>query len=246
VASRRTRQNGSTEDRTKRQERAERILDAAAELTQRWGYNKTTIDDIAKQAGVAKGTIYLHWKTREELFQAMMVREDALLGEDIQQRMACDPEGMTMYGLMKHSILAISKRPLMKAVITRDTDLLGEWMRHEYNEESAAQRLERYNSFLNFLRDKGLIRTDLSILQANYILTMVTIGALMADPWLLEGYKVTDEEAAELVAETVQRVLEPRVPPTREAYQEISQSFSEYMDYEINAIKERHEKELQS
>ncbi len=62
------RQNGEkpqSENRPKRQERAERILDAAAALIQRWGYNKTTIDDIAKQAGVAKGTIYLHWKTRD-------------------------------------------------------------------------------------------------------------------------------------------------------------------------------------
>lgn len=50
------------EERSKRQERAHRILDAAAELVLRWGYKKTTIDDIAKQAKVAKGTIYLHWK----------------------------------------------------------------------------------------------------------------------------------------------------------------------------------------
>ncbi len=35
-------------------ERAQRILDAVEELTLRWGYSKTTIDDIAKQAGVAK------------------------------------------------------------------------------------------------------------------------------------------------------------------------------------------------
>ena len=52
-------------ERSKRQVRAERILDAAATLVERWGYHKTTIDDIAKQAGVAKGTIYLHWKTRD-------------------------------------------------------------------------------------------------------------------------------------------------------------------------------------
>ena len=56
-------------ERTKREIRAERILDAALELLQRWGYRKTTIEDIAKQAGVAKGTVYLHWKTRDALFE---------------------------------------------------------------------------------------------------------------------------------------------------------------------------------
>jgi len=52
----------------RRQERARRILDAAVALILLWGYNQTAIDDVARQAGVAKGTIYLlYWKTRENL-----------------------------------------------------------------------------------------------------------------------------------------------------------------------------------
>ncbi|GAC1395003.1 MAG: hypothetical protein NVSMB65_13760 [Chloroflexota bacterium] len=43
-----------------RQRREERILDAAATLLVRWGYRKTTLDDVAREAGVGKGTIYLH------------------------------------------------------------------------------------------------------------------------------------------------------------------------------------------
>jgi len=61
--------------RTKQQERAERILDAAAELLLRWGYKRVTIDDIAKQAEIGSGTIYLHWKTRDALFETLMMRE---------------------------------------------------------------------------------------------------------------------------------------------------------------------------
>src|SRR6478672_1579101 len=87
----------------RRQERAERILDAAAALIMRWGYNKTTIDDIARQAGVAKGTIYLHWKTREDLFAALLKREKAELADDLKQRIAADPAGATLRGLFKHS-----------------------------------------------------------------------------------------------------------------------------------------------
>ncbi|MFL5625107.1 MAG: TetR/AcrR family transcriptional regulator, partial [Ktedonobacteraceae bacterium] len=56
---------------SRRQERAQRILDAAAALILRWGYHKTTLDDISRETGIAKGTIYLHWKTREELFGAL-------------------------------------------------------------------------------------------------------------------------------------------------------------------------------
>ncbi|HEV2653667.1 MAG TPA: TetR family transcriptional regulator, partial [Ktedonobacteraceae bacterium] len=64
MASQRKSEQGHSKERSKREQREERILDAAAELMVRWGYNKTTIDDIVRSAGVAKGTIYLHWKTR--------------------------------------------------------------------------------------------------------------------------------------------------------------------------------------
>src|SRR5512133_3371714 len=76
----------------KRIDRAHRILDTATALILRWGYSKTTIDDIARQAGVAKGTIYLHWKTREALFAALMTREKLLFAEDFKQRIIADPE----------------------------------------------------------------------------------------------------------------------------------------------------------
>ncbi|OLD80902.1 MAG: hypothetical protein AUG54_04740 [Ktedonobacter sp. 13_1_20CM_4_53_7] len=66
MASQRKGGQGQIEERSKREQRANRILDAAAELMLRWGYNKTTIDDIARYAGVAKGTIYLHWKNHEK------------------------------------------------------------------------------------------------------------------------------------------------------------------------------------
>src|SRR5260370_16386692 len=59
-------------ERSKRQERAERILDAAAELIQRWGYKKTAVDDIARLAGVAKGTIYPPWKTPKNPFPPLL------------------------------------------------------------------------------------------------------------------------------------------------------------------------------
>src|SRR5690348_7289472 len=109
--------NAAPLETDRRQERAERILDAAATLILRWGYNKTTIEDIARQAGVAKGTIYLHWKTREDLFAALMLREKLALGEAIRKALTADPVAATLRGLLKESARALLKRPLMKAVL---------------------------------------------------------------------------------------------------------------------------------
>jgi AcrR family transcriptional regulator len=45
-----------------------RILEAASVLFARYGLRKTSIDEIAQQAGLGKGTIYLYFKSKEELF----------------------------------------------------------------------------------------------------------------------------------------------------------------------------------
>jgi len=45
-----------------------RILEAASQLFARYGLRKTSIDEIAHQAGLGKGTIYLYFKSKEELF----------------------------------------------------------------------------------------------------------------------------------------------------------------------------------
>lgn len=212
MASKPKEQTPQKEERSKRQERADRILDAAAELITRWGYSKTTIDDIAKKAGVAKGTIYLHWKTREDLFQALMEREDVLLLEDLRQLVATDPEGGTLHGLMKNSMLATMKRPLMKAVLLHDTDVLGQWARKETATEFYAQSQAEYLKYFGFLCSQGLVRTDISAKELSYMMNSIAIGFLVAAPLMPEDTVFTDEETAEMIAEIVRRTFELRGP----------------------------------
>ncbi len=45
----------------------DKILDTADELLARYGYRKMTIDDLARGAGIGKGTIYLHFPSKEEV-----------------------------------------------------------------------------------------------------------------------------------------------------------------------------------
>ena len=58
-------------------QRAERILEAASDLFAHYGYDKTTMEDIARAAGVSKGAIYLHFRGKEDLFDALIARESA-------------------------------------------------------------------------------------------------------------------------------------------------------------------------
>ena len=61
-------------DRSADCEVAHTILDAADGLFVRFGYRKTTVEEIAQAAGLGKGTIYLYFKGKEELAYAWLER----------------------------------------------------------------------------------------------------------------------------------------------------------------------------
>jgi AcrR family transcriptional regulator len=50
-----------------REEVKDSILDATERLLARYGYRKMTVEDIAREVGVGKGTIYLHFTSKEEV-----------------------------------------------------------------------------------------------------------------------------------------------------------------------------------
>jgi AcrR family transcriptional regulator len=50
-----------------REDVRERILDSTDRLLARYGYTKLTMDDLAREAGIGKGTIYLHFPAKEEV-----------------------------------------------------------------------------------------------------------------------------------------------------------------------------------
>ena len=53
-------------------ERREAIIEAAMDEFIARGYAATRLDDVAKRAGVAKGTIYLHFKDKESMFEELI------------------------------------------------------------------------------------------------------------------------------------------------------------------------------
>lgn len=52
--------------------RIEQIAEAALRLFARYGYKRTSMDDIAREAGVARATLYLHFKGKDDVFRAML------------------------------------------------------------------------------------------------------------------------------------------------------------------------------
>lgn len=222
----------------RREARAQRILDAASTLILRYGYHKTTIDDIAREAAVGKGTLYLHWKTREALFTALITREKIAMAADIKQRIAHDPTGATLHGLLKHAALALMQRPLLKAVLLRDTEVFGNLVQREQSSTTSTEVLAGFTTYLQRLREQGLVRTDLPLHTQAAIFSSIFIGFLLATPLLPGAFKPSDEELAELMAETGHRTLEPRDTAPSSAFQAASHTLTQYLDRSVTIAQE--------
>ena len=231
---------------SRREARAQRILDAASALILRWGYHKITLDDVSRQAGVAKGTMYLHWKTREELFAALVKREKVELTEDLKQRIERDPAGATLRGILKHSALALMKRPLMKAVLLRDMDVIGKLAHREQSSATYAERLMGFKTYLEFLREHGLVRTDLSLRAQMYMLSAIFAGFFLVVPLMPDEFILSDEELAELMAETVHCTLEPGRSVPSDELQTVSYIFMGYLNRDIAFRQEQFQHEVKS
>ncbi len=66
-------------------EKKEVIVDAARVLFAQFGFQKTTIDDITRKSRIAKSTLYLMFRSKEEIIEAVIEKEGNLLAETINK-----------------------------------------------------------------------------------------------------------------------------------------------------------------
>src|SRR5258708_11460109 len=165
------RQPGSDE----RKLREERLLDVATTLLVRWGYRKTTLDDVAREAGVGKGTIYLHWKDKNELFRAAMWREQQRYSEEIRRRIAADPEGGLLHRVITHGMLAALSNPLIAAIFRGQSDIFNGFL-GAYEPGFLHQLVGDADAYIVQLQHAGLIRADIPASVITYLLTALTVG----------------------------------------------------------------------
>ncbi|MCT0207197.1 TetR/AcrR family transcriptional regulator [Synechococcus sp. CS-1332] len=69
------------------------LLDTAEELFTRQGYRAVGIDTVLAQAGVAKMTLYKHFKSKEELIAAVLEQRGSAIAAALAERIAAAPGG---------------------------------------------------------------------------------------------------------------------------------------------------------
>ncbi|NUS04885.1 MAG: TetR/AcrR family transcriptional regulator [Nonomuraea sp.] len=189
------------QDPARQEERAHRILDAAAELILRWGYDKTTIDDVAKRAEVAKGTIYLHWKTRDELFAALLRRERVLMLREVR-----DSAPATLGALFQELASVLLRRPLLHAVVLGDSEVLGKLTRQKRRRPEGALELGGpFDAYLRELIKLGAVREEPG--EHATVIGSIFYGFMFLPGLRPESDRLPDERVAALLADSVERTV---------------------------------------
>lgn len=83
--------------RRKTQQTRQRIVDAAYECFWRSGFSRTSIDGIAERAKLTKRTIYLYFRSKDDLLAAVLSHYSELALKRLSRigdRMPADPDGM--------------------------------------------------------------------------------------------------------------------------------------------------------
>jgi AcrR family transcriptional regulator len=70
----------------------EKLFRAAVTLIAEQGFSATTVDEIAEQAGVAKGTVYYNFSSKNELFEELLRHGVELLTADLREAAASAAE----------------------------------------------------------------------------------------------------------------------------------------------------------
>jgi AcrR family transcriptional regulator len=79
------------EDDKMRHEKVDVIFKAAIQVFAEYGFDQAKMDDIAQVAGVAKGTIYYHFRSKDELFVGLM-------SEGLDKLIDCARRNIEQYG----------------------------------------------------------------------------------------------------------------------------------------------------
>ena len=185
-------------------EREQRIFDAAAELFAHYGYAKTTIDDIAERAGVSKGAVYLHFRSKDDLLDRLLLRLSDQMMEDLIKQIESDPQGMTLFTLYRYSMLAVKTNPLLRALYIQDKRVLGDYLRRLQNAKLTKQTSTFTKEFIEQFQRAGLVREDVNLRALAYVLQAIRYGVLLMDDQTMGSETATVEEIGETIGYMLQ------------------------------------------
>ncbi|MBU1707423.1 TetR/AcrR family transcriptional regulator [bacterium] len=188
-----------------RVDKREEILKASSRLFAQFGLRKTSVDEIASRARVAKATIYKYFHSKEDIFIAVVNQEAAALTEAMQLA----TEKVTTAREKIRAYLATKTREIrMHTNLYRATrDSIDEyWPQMESIRESL---LKTETELIGKILKDGIDRGELALHNSDILASVIaTTSKGMEIPWLLDNLSGELDKFIDTLLEALFRGIE--------------------------------------
>lgn len=160
---------------------SERILEAARLCFSQFGFNKTAMEDIAREAGVSRGSVYRHFPDKESLFQAVgqeATRE--FLDETRLRTASVDTLTEQIEEIAELTFTFVRDNPLNAAMVRVDPDAFARLLTTE-SSDLLSMALDAVVPLIDAAIARGEVRPDLDVRRAAEWITRM-VFSLVSTP----------------------------------------------------------------
>jgi TetR/AcrR family transcriptional regulator, fatty acid metabolism regulator protein len=163
-------------------DKRERILDAAERTFARHGFFTAKVSDVAREAGVADGTIYLYFKSKDELLISLFERRMRQVNETLRAAIAGKPPREQLRAFIHAHLQLVHDEPAAAEVLTIELRQSSKFMK-EYDNSEFADFLRMLGGIIAAGQDSG----ELDATIPPHIAARMIFGVLdeLALAWIL-------------------------------------------------------------
>ncbi|RMF59407.1 MAG: TetR/AcrR family transcriptional regulator [Calditrichaeota bacterium] len=188
-----------------------RILKAAISVFARTGFYNAKVADIARQAGVASGTIYLYFKNKDEILISIFEEEMEKYISEVSKEVAGQADVMAQIRtFIKKHLYFVKKNPKLAQVFQLELR-----QSNKFIKEYTGTKLREYLNIVGGLIEEGQKQGKISSEFHPGLLKRAIFGALdeIATHWvLLKNGRYDLDESAEQIAELFLRGISATKP----------------------------------
>jgi TetR/AcrR family fatty acid metabolism transcriptional regulator len=141
-------------------DKRERILTAAERIFARHGFFAAKVSDVAKEAGVADGTIYLYFKSKDDLLISLFERRMQQVNETLAGAVKGKSPREQLRSLIRTYLQMVHDEPTAAEVLTIELRQSSKFMK-EYENPVFADFLRLLGGIIAAAQDKGEITTPI-------------------------------------------------------------------------------------
>jgi len=163
-------------------DKRERILAAAERIFARHGFFAARVSEIAKEAGVADGTIYLYFKSKDDLLISVFENRMAHVNDQLRTAIADLPPGEQLRAFIRAYLRMVSDEPTAVEVLTIELRQSSKFMK-EYDNPQFADFLRMLGGIIA----DGQARGELDATIPSHVAARMIFGILdeLALAWVL-------------------------------------------------------------